>query len=93
MFKLQIFLAFYTVGQALFGLAMLACIGWLIWICKREDGETLNPLKGTLKEEGEFSNLVKKPKTGSITTLLSNTQSQGMNSEVLNVFIQIEVDN
>ena len=80
MFKLQIFLAFYTVGQALFGLAMLVCLGWLIWICRREDGETLNPLKGSLKEEGECSNLVKKPiKTGSITTLMSNTHSQGKN--------------
>ena len=44
MFKLEIFLAFYTVGQAFFGLAMFACIGYLVWICRREDGETLNPL-------------------------------------------------
>ena len=81
MFKLELFLAFYTVGQAFFGLAMFACIGYLIWICRREDGETLNPLNGSFKEDGEPASKVVieklKSKTESVTTLFSNSNSQG----------------
>ena len=77
MFKLEIFLAFYTVGQFVFGIAMLACIGYLIWICRREDGETLNPLKGSFRDDDEAAKVVEKlkDKALSTTTLVSSTNS------------------
>ena len=77
MFKLEIFLAFYTVDQFVFGIAMLACIGYLIWICRREDGETLNPLKGSFRDDDEAAKVVEKlkDKALSTTTLVSSTNS------------------
>lgn len=87
MFKLEIFLAFYTVGQAFFGLAMFACIGYLVWICRREDGETLNPLNGSFNEDGEPATKVVleklKSKTESVTTLFSNFNSPGILFELI----------
>ena len=80
MFKLEIFLAFYTVGQFVFGIAMLACLGYLIWICRREDGEILNPLKGSFRDDDEAAKVVVeklKDKALSTTTLVSNTTSPG----------------
>ena len=87
MFKLEIFLAFYTIGQAFFGLAMFACIGYLVWICRREDGETLNPLNGSFKEDGEPATKVVleklKSTTESVTTLFSNSNSPGTLFELI----------
>ena len=94
MFKLELFLAFYTVGQAFFGLAMFACIGYLVWICRREDGETLNPLNGSFKEDGEPASKVVieklKSKTESVTTLFSNSNSQGTFSTFFHYSISLD---